>query len=246
MLQEWNFWLFILQEHFFKFCIEIWQFTNQLFSFLFHQFFKFFWNRLFSDILTILPVKIISFSMNDINKTSHSVIGSDRNLNCWTNKAKFLSDCANSVPRIGAHSVKFINKNYSWDLISHHLFVNCDCLWLNASYTAYKKNGSVQDSEGSLDFDCKINVAWCIDEIDMIIFPHEMCSSWLNGNTFLLFEFHKIHSSTNRVRTFDFMDGINFSSIKKDSLRECGFSRVNMCWDSNISDFRVVSDGKRS
>lgn len=166
--------------------------------------------------------------MNNIDKTSHSIVSSNRNLNCCTGKAKFLSYSFNSIPRIGAHSVQFVNKNDSGDLISHHLFVNCNSLWLNTSDTAQKKNSSVQYSEGSFNFDGKINVTWCINEIDMMILPHKMSSGRLNGDTFLFLEFHKVHSSSNRVRTFDLMNGVNFSCIEKNSFREGGFTRVDM------------------
>ncbi len=72
-----------------------------------------------------------------------------------------------------------------------------------------------------------------------------MCGGRLNGDTFLLFKFHKVHGSTDTVRTFDFVDGGYFSSIKKHSLGEGGFSGINMRRDTDVSDFIVVGDGER-
>ena len=98
------------------------------------------------------------------------------------------------------------------------MLVDCDGLGLDTSDTAEQKDGSVENSEGSFDFDGEIDVAWGIDEVDMVVFPHEMGGSGLNGDTFLLFEFHEVHGGTNTVRTFYFMDGGDFSGIEKYSF----------------------------
>ncbi len=124
------------------------------------------------------------------------------------------------------------------------MFVDSYGLGLNTSDTAEEKDGTVEDSEGSFNFDREIDVTGSIDEIDMEVFPHEMGGSWLNGDTFLFFEFHEVHGGTDGIRAFDLMDGWDFSGIKKYSFRECGFSRVNVGWYADISDFFVVGDGE--
>ena len=78
----------------------------------------------------------------------------------------------------------------------------------------------------------------------MVVLPHEMGGSRLNGDTFLLFEFHEVHGGTDTIRSFDLMNGRDFSSIEKHSFREGGFSRVDMCRDTDISDFIVGGDSE--
>lgn len=124
------------------------------------------------------------------------------------------------------------------------MLVDCDGLRLDTSDTAEQKDGSVEDSEGSFDFDSEIDVTGSIDEIDMVVFPHEMGGGRLNGDTFLLFEFHEVHGGTDTVRAFDFVDGWDFAGIEKYSFGEGGFSGVDMCWDTDVSNFIVVGDGE--
>ncbi len=81
-----------------------------------------------------------------------------------------------------------------------------------------------------------------IDEVDMVVFPHKMGGGRLNGDTFLLFKFHKVHGSTHTVRTFDFVNRGDFASIEKYSFGEGGFSGVNMRRDTDVSDFIVIGD----
>jgi hypothetical protein len=115
-------------------------------------------------------------------------------------------------------------------------------LGLYTSNTAEQKDSSIEYSKSSFDFNRKINMTGGIDEVDMVVFPHKMGGGRLNGDTFLLFKFHKVHGSTHTVRTFDFVNRGDFASIEKYSFGEGGFSGVNMRRDTDVSDFIVIGD----
>jgi hypothetical protein len=121
-----------------------------------------------------LTVEVVRFPVNDVNKASHSVIGSDGNLHCGNCQTQFLPDGLNGVPRVGSHSIQLVDKNYSWNMIPDHLLVNSDCLGLYAADSTQQQDGAVQDSQGSFDLNGEVDVAWGIDEVDVMIFPHQM------------------------------------------------------------------------
>lgn len=152
--------------------------------------------------------------MDDIDKSSHSVISSDGNLNCGTDESQFLSDGLDCHPGIGSHAIKLIDKDDSRNAVPDHLFVDSDSLWLYSAHTAHKQHGTIQHSEGPFHFDGKINVARSIDEIDMMIFPHQMSGSWLNGNTFFFLQLHEVHRCPDTIWTFYFMDRANLSCVE--------------------------------
>lgn len=75
-----------------------------------------------------------------------------------------------------------------------------------------------------------------------MIFPDEMSGCWLDSDTFFSFQLHEIHGCAYWIWAFDLMDGSDFSGIEENSLWEGGFSRIDMGWDTDISDF-IVIDG---
>ena len=55
------------------------------------------------------------------------------------------------------------------------------------------------------------------------------------------FKLHGVHFRTNAVFTTYVMDRVNTTSVKQDALCKGGFTRVNVRWDSDISDFGDIS-----
>lgn len=83
---------------------------------------------------------------------------------------QFLINSLNRFPRIRSRSVHFINETNSRNIISSHLSVHSNGLTLNPGYCTENKDRTIEDSQCSLNFNGKINVTRCVDNIDTIFF----------------------------------------------------------------------------
>jgi hypothetical protein len=104
-----------------------------------------------------------------------------------------------STPWTCPHSVKLIDEDEPRDVISEHLLINSKSLRLDSSNTAEDKDGSIQNSQGSFDFDGEVDVARSVDKVDMIVFPAQMCSCGLDSDSLFPLKFHEVHSGTNLI-----------------------------------------------
>lgn len=59
-------------------------------------------------------------------------------------------------------------------MIPDHLLVDSDRLGLYTADSTQQQDGAVQDSQGSFDLNGEVDVAWSINEVDVMIFPHQM------------------------------------------------------------------------
>lgn len=40
---------------------------------------------------------------------------------------------------------------------------------------------------------------WCVNDVDVMILPHGVCSSWLDSDASLSLQFHRVHSGANAI-----------------------------------------------
>ncbi len=84
-------------------------------------------------------------------------------------------------------------------------------------------------------------MARSVNEINIIVLPSKISGSRLDSNTFFSLQLHKIHSCSNAIRSFDFVDGIYFTGIEENSLRKGCFAWINMRRNADVSYFWVIS-----
>ncbi|KAH3680161.1 hypothetical protein WICPIJ_008374 [Wickerhamomyces pijperi] len=97
----------------------------------------------------------------------------------------------------------------------------------------------VQHSQGSFNFDGEINVAWSVNQVEMIVgvvlVPGTVGGGRLNSDTLFSFQIHGIHLGTNTISTTNIMNGFNSTSVKQHSFGECGLTGINVGRDTNVS-----------
>jgi len=72
---------------------------------------------------------------------------------------------------VSSLSIELVNENDSWNIIPFHLSVHSIGLGLHPTDCAADKHCSVQNSECSFHLDGKIDMTWCVYEIDRMVFP---------------------------------------------------------------------------
>ena len=73
----------------------------------------------------------------------------------------------------------------------------------------YKPRASTRAAGTHLDR--KINVAWRIDDVEVVVEPVRVRGSGLNRDALLALEFHRVHLGTDAILATHFVDGINFT-----------------------------------
>ena len=152
------------------------------------------------------------------------------NRNCICMQSMF--HLLNAAVEVCTSCVHFIYIAHSWYIIFICLSPNSFRLRLNSTFSAKYCNRSVKNSKRSLNFYSKVNVTWCINDIDSVIFPETSCRSRSNCNTSFLLLSHPVHSCCTFV---NFTNLVSLTCIEQYSLSCCCFTSINVSHYSNIS-----------
>ncbi len=104
-------------------------------------------------------------------------------------------------------------------------------LGLDPADRAEHGHGAVEHAQGTLHLGGEVDMAGCIDDVDLVIAPVGSDSSALDGNAPFLFLRHPVHG---RVAVVDLADAVYFSGIKEYTLGSGGLAGVDMSHDSDI------------
>ena len=58
-------------------------------------------------------------------------------------------------------------------------------------------------------------LTWCVNDVDVMVFPHDVGSSWLNGDASLSLEFHEIHFCPHLVLPSHLVTQVDVKSIQR-------------------------------
>jgi len=123
---------------------------------------------------------------------------------------------------------------------------------LYSAHSAKDHYGAVEDSEGALDFDCEIDMAGGIDEIDVeflplsgdsfaVIFPSfdnpiTKRRGTLNRNPLLPFQIHGIHLRAHGISPAHFVYVFYPPGVEEHAFCGCRFTAVDVGCDSYVAD----------
>ena len=145
---------------------------------------------------------------------------------------KFFMQLLNDATRIGARSIKFVDKSKSRNPIALHLAVNCQRLSLYAANRTQDQNSPVKNSKGAFNFNGEVNVTRGVNKVDRRIMPMHASRSARDSNTTFLLKLHVIHG---RSTVMNFTHFVSSTRIEEYSLTEGRFPRVNMSGNTNIA-----------
>ncbi len=189
-------------------------------------------DRLNSHILTEIIVVDIGFHVHQVDDSAECVFGTDRELNRNSIGFETFPHLFNYAIEVCAHDIHFVDVSHSRNTVLIGLSPNCFGLRFNAALSTENGYRSVEDSERTLDFNCKVNVTGSVDYIDSRIFPEAGCSCGGNCNTSFLFLFHEVHNGCTLMSLADFM---SFSGVEQYALRCSCLTGIDVSHDTDIS-----------
>lgn len=145
-------------------------------------------------------------------------------------------------PRIGPHSIQLVDEDDPRDVITNHLLVDCEGLWLDAAHSTEDQNSTIQNTQCPLYFYGEIDVSWCVDEVDAVVAPLEICGCGLDGDSLFSLQLHEIHCGAHRIWAFDFVDGAYLSCVEEHPLWEGGLAGVDVRWNADVSDLAELAE----
>jgi len=189
-------------------------------------------DRLDSHIFSEVIVVDDRFHIYEVDNSSEGTLLTDRKLNGHGICAEsFLHHVKNTV-EVSSHYIHLVDISHSRDFIFVCLTPYGLRLGLNAALSAKYTNGSVKNSQRTLNLDSKVNVSGRIDDVYTMTFPVASCSSGGNCNTSFLLFFHPVH----RCRTLvSFSQTVCFTRIEENSLSRGGLTGIDMSHDTDIT-----------
>ena len=129
-------------------------------------------------------------------------------------------------------------------MIQCHVYVG-QCLGLNTLGSIYNKNRTVTCRQASGNLIVKVYMAWGIDQVENILLSvfsmiNRADRLGFDGDSALTLQLHIIQNL-----------GLHFSLCKKtchlyNSVCQCGFTMINMCNNTKISNFTLVCHSRHS
>ena len=193
-------------------------------------------NLFLADFFAVGAVEVISLHRDQVDHSLEIVLFADRPLHEDGIAAHLFADLLDDASVVGAGAIHFVDKRQTRHVIALHLPVNGQRLRLYAADSAQNEDRSVQHAETALDFNGEVDVAGRVDQVDHHVVP-------LNGGggtgdrdpTFAL-EVHVVHRGA-VAAAFDLVDSMDPASVKQDPLAEGGLARVDVCRNTDVSQF---------
>ena len=136
----------------------------------------------------------------------------------------FLHHIDNAI-EVGSHNVHLVDIRHSRNIVFVRLSPYGFGLRFNAALCAKYANGTVENSERSLDFDSKIDVTGRVNDIDTVSLPEASSRGGGNSNTSLLLFFHPVHRRGSLV---NLSQPVRFAGVEKNSLGGRRLASVDM------------------
>lgn len=192
-------------------------------------------NFLNSEILRLAGiVPDVGFHGHEIDDTDEIGFRADRENHDERSGTEDFFHLVNDAVEIGSDTVEFVDVDDTGDFRVVRVAPVSLGLWLNAAGSAENANAAVENFKGAINFDGEVNVAWGVDDVELVAVPETSSRGGLNGNTALGFLIHEVHGGFAVVNFADFMD---FSGEFKNALGGGGFAGVNVGENADVAVF---------
>ncbi len=192
--------------------------------------------------VVVAGVKVVGLHLNKVYNTLELVFKAywDLHENCI--QAELFDQLILYTVGIGATSVALVYESDAGNMVPLHLAVDSNGLGLYTTNRAENQDGAIKNTKGTLNFDCEVNVARSIDDVDLMVFPANVGCSGSNCDTTLSLKFHGVHCSSDSILATDIVNCVNLVAVVKNTLTECGLARVDMSAYTNISHIFEVDN----
>ncbi len=149
---------------------------------------------------------------------------------------KFFLNLLNDAKEIGAGTIHFIYKSNARHNIFIGLSPHCFRLRFNTSYSTKNSHRSIENPERAFYFNRKINVPWCINDINFkvvaFIFPICSCSGRSYCDPSFLFLNHPVHLG---ISVMYLTHTMCTTSIEQNTFCSSGLTGIYVGHDPDVS-----------
>ena len=188
----------------------------------------------FDNLNTVFAFIVNGFHFEDIDDTFKVVFFTDRQSDGNGFNAESVLHHLDDVFKVCAVDVHLVDERKTGDFIIVSLTPDCFRLRLNAAFCAEYRNGTVENSKASADFNGEVNVSGRIDYRDAVSRPSRSDSGGSDGDTALLLLLHVVHGS-GTVVSFTYL--VRLAGIEQDTLGSSRFARIDVGHNSYVSYF---------
>ena len=91
-------------------------------------------------------------------------------------------------------------------------------------------------SEAALDFDGEVDVARCVDDVNVVILPRGVGGSAGDRDAPFTLKLHRVHLGPDTVLPPHIMNRVHPVRVVQNPLGKGGLAAIDMCGDPNIAD----------
>src|SRR5690606_17419709 len=130
---------------------------------------------------------------DQIDNTLEVALSADRQLDDERPRAETLLDGADRVVEVGAELVHLVDEADTRNLVLVRLPPNLLGLRLDTFLAVEDGDGTVEHTQRTLHLNSEVDVAGCVDDVDLVVVPEGGGSSRGNSDTPLLLLLHPVH-----------------------------------------------------
>ena len=156
----------------------------------------------------------------------------DRNLNCDRIRGKARADLLEHAIKVRPFAIQFVNEYDPRYTVLVGLSPNRFALRFNPFTRGKDHDCAIEYTEATFYLGGKIDVAWCIQQIDRVVFPFERNARSEDGNPALLLFWIVIRFGRSGI---DSTCSVLCPTHVEHLLRDGGFARIDVGDDSNIT-----------
>src|SRR5690606_14461355 len=174
---------------------------------------------------------------DQIDNTLEVALSADPQLDDERPRAETLLDGADRVVEVGAELVHLVDEADTRNLVLVRLPPNLLGLRLDTFLAVEDGDGTVEHTQRTLHLNSEVDVAGCVDDVDLVVVPEGGGSSRGNSDTPLLLLLHPVH----RRRTLmSLTELVVDPGVEQDPLGGGGLTGVDVGHDADVSDLVEV------
>ena len=158
----------------------------------------------------------------------------DRELEQHRVLGQLLAQLVTHAVGIGAFAIALVDEGNARNAIAVHLPVDGERLALHAGHRAQHQHGAVEHAQAALHLDGEVDVAWGVDDVDVMAVPLAVSSGAGDGDAALALELHRVHLGADTVLAAHVVNGVHAVGVEEDALGQRGLAAVDVRGDTDV------------
>ena len=139
------------------------------------------------------------------------------------------------VVEVRTQFVHLIDEANTGNIILIRLTPNGFRLGLYALFAVENGNCTVEDAQGALYLNSKVNVTRGINDVNLLTVPKAGSCRGCNGDSAFFFLFHPVHGAGTIM---GFPNLVVDARVVQDAFSYSGFTSINVCHDADVANLR--------